>query len=123
MNLFYVVLGGSLGSGMRYLLATFVQQSGKAAFPFGTLAVNILGAFAAGFLFHLAEVYELSQAMRLLIFSGILGGFTTFSAYTLDSLTLLKDGESHIMIMNVLLMNMLGLFAVGIGYLLSKAIF
>jgi CrcB protein len=123
MNILYVILGGSLGAGARYLISTFAQQTAKTSFPIGTFTVNMIGAFVAGFLFHLAELHQISHTTRLFLFAGILGGFTTFSAYALESLMLFKDGESSLMLLNVLLSNILGLLAVYIGYVISKSVF
>jgi CrcB protein len=90
-----VALGGALGSLARWLLAGAVSQLAPALkFPLGTFTVNIIGCFAAGLLAGLAERHGLFGAQaRLFLFTGVLGGFTTFSAFGLDMLQMLRRGD------------------------------
>lgn len=123
MNILYVILGGAVGSALRYLLSTFTQSFAKTPFPAGIFAVNIIGAFCAGFLFHVADLYQLSSQSRLLIFTGILGGFTTFSAYALDTFSLFRGNETSLALLNIILTNVVGIAFLYIGYMVSKNIF
>jgi CrcB protein len=95
--------GGFIGSALRYAVAGFVQNwSGSVRFPFGTLAVNLFGCLAIGFLSQLAETRGVFTAeARILIFIGILGGFTTFSAFGNETLNLWRDGESALAGLNI----------------------
>ncbi|AWK90011.1 fluoride efflux transporter CrcB [Azospirillum thermophilum] len=80
-----VAAGGAAGSVARYLLMTAVGQWLGTQFPYGTLAVNALGCFAMGVLAELAAlVWSPSPELRALLMVGVLGGFTTFSSFTLD---------------------------------------
>ena len=91
-----VGVGGAIGSILRYLLATWTMQAAAPQkFPLGTFAVNLLGCFVAGALMGLSERYPgwLSPDLRLLLFTGLLGGFTTFSAFGLETAQLLRRGE------------------------------
>src|SRR5690606_40751842 len=91
-----VGLGGAVGSIARHLLATWTMQAAAPQkFPLGTFAVNLLGCLAAGLLAGLAERHPggLSPELRLLLFTGLLGGFTTFSAFGLETAQLLRRGE------------------------------
>lgn len=90
-----VAVGGAIGSVMRYGLSGLVQvRSGVLAFPIGTLAVNVLGCFAIGVA---AELFETRGAMtpatRAFLLVGVLGGFTTFSAFGHETFNLMRDGE------------------------------
>ena len=85
-----VCLGGAAGSGARYLLAMWVTSKAGEGFPLGTLAVNVLGSFAMGFLAQFAAAHEMSETTRLALAAGVLGGFTTYSAFNHETLRLLQ---------------------------------
>ena len=94
--LLLVGAGGAVGSIARYLLATWTMHSAAPQkFPLGTFVVNLAGCLAAGLLAGVAERYPgaLSHEMRVLLFTGVLGGFTTFSAFGLETAQLLRRGE------------------------------
>jgi len=85
VSLLAVAVGGAAGSVARYLLILAVGQWIGTRFPFGTVIVNVLGCFAMGVLSELAALtWAPSTEMRALILVGVLGGFTTFSSFTLD---------------------------------------
>jgi len=113
----FVALGGALGSASRYLLGTWAQTASKSIdFPYGTLAVNLLGCFAIGFLSHLAEARgAFTPDARSLLFLGVLGGFTTFSSFGNDTINLLRDGETFNALANVGANVLLGLSLVWFG--------
>ena len=96
-------VGGFIGSALRYAVAGFVQNStGSIRFPFGTLAVNLLGCAAIGLLSQLAESRGVFTAeSRVLIFIGVLGGFTTFSAFGNETINLWRDSENVLAAVNV----------------------
>jgi CrcB protein len=96
-------IGGFVGSALRYVLAGFVQNwSGSIRFPFGTLAVNLAGCLVIGFLSQLADTRGLFSAeARVLIFIGVLGGFTTFSAFGNETINLWRDGQSALAAANI----------------------
>jgi len=96
-------LGGFIGSVLRYSVSGLVQNlSHTVDFPYGTLAVNFLGCLAIGFLSQLAETRGLFTAeIRTLVFIGVLGGFTTFSAFSNETMNLWRDGQSFLAAMNV----------------------
>ena len=88
-----VGIGSFLGGISRYLLSMFVQERIPGNFPYGTFAVNLIGCFAIGCLFGLSEKWQLSLELRLLFVTGLLGGFTTFSAFSAETHYLFKTGH------------------------------
>lgn len=112
-----VALGGAIGSVARYKLSGLVlHHTVDWRFPAGTFAVNVLGCLAAGILAGLAEKHDmLSADARRLVFTGLLGGFTTFSAFGVETVHLLKRGEIGVASANVVLSIAAGLFALWLG--------
>ena len=117
MQILYVALGGALGSVSRYLLGSWAQTISRSIdFPYGTLTVNLIGCFVIGFLSQLAETRgAFTSESRLLIFIGVLGGFTTFSSFGNDTINLLRDGDTINALVNVGANVILGLFLVWLG--------
>jgi CrcB protein len=113
----FVALGGALGSVFRYLLGTWTQTLSKSIdFPYGTLAVNLLGCFVIGFLSYLAEARgAFTVESRAFVFIGILGGFTTFSSFGNETMNLLRDGQSWNALANVSGNVIFGLILVWLG--------
>lgn len=120
LKLFYVATGGALGAVARFAVSGWVQNLGRGAFPWGTLFVNTAGSLLIGLLFGLSELTSVSPAARLLLAVGFLGGFTTFSTYSLETLNLLRDKETLLALANVGLNNLLAVASVFIGYVLSR---
>ena len=121
-TLLLVGTGGFIGSVLRYLLSSYVQQLSKGLqFPFGTLAVNVVGCVLVGFLAELADQRSLiSGETRGFLIIGILGGFTTFSAFGNETMSLLRSGEPWLAFGNILGHITLGLFSVWLGYSISS---
>jgi CrcB protein len=117
----YVALGGALGSASRYLLGTWVQSVSKNIdFPYGTLAVNLIGCFVIGFLSQLAETRgAFTPETRAFIFIGILGGFTTFSSFANETFNLMRDGETFNALANIGANVIVGLALVWFGRMLA----
>jgi len=89
-----VALGGAVGSALRYGTTLGATRVFGTSFPFGTFIVNVLGCLLAGLIFGIAEQRTgLSPLVRLLLLTGFLGGYTTFSTFTLETVTLLQDGS------------------------------
>jgi CrcB protein len=112
-----VALGGAVGSVARFKMSGYVlHHTVDWRFPAGTFAVNVLGCLAAGILAGLAEKHELFSAdVRLLLFTGFLGGFTTFSAFGLETMYLLRRGDVAIAGANIVLSVVAGLLALALG--------
>ena len=119
----FIALAGLIGTLIRYWLAGLVARQYGENFPWGTLIVNLIGSFLAGALYHLAEERLLiSPALRTVLLIGLLGGFTTFSSYGLQTFTLLRDGQIGLATLNVAVSNVLGLLMVWAGYVAFKLI-
>ena len=121
-GIFLVGTGGFIGSVLRYLLSGWVFRFlDKPWFPAGTLAVNVLGCLVIGFLGGIAEQRRIfAPELRLFVFIGILGGFTTFSAFADETASLVQNGHGAAALLNIALQVMVALFAVWLGGLLAR---
>jgi CrcB protein len=122
-----VALGGALGSCARWWLGGWVQRRASAAsgalalFPAGTLAINLLGCLAIGFLVALAEERgALDPALRVFLLVGVLGGFTTFSTFGMETWQLVEDGAAWLALANAGGSVLAGLAAVVLGATLTR---
>ena len=120
MKYFYVILGGGIGSLLRYTVQGLTYKVVDSVFPWGTLCVNLIGCFVIGFLWELFERLTLSPDLRVFVFVGILGGFTTFSSYGLESSNLFRDGELGLGLFNMVTSNVLGIIFVLVGITLAR---
>lgn len=120
-KLFLIGFGGFIGSILRYVVSGYVQQITKSViFPYGTLAVNLIGCFIIGFLSQLADTRGIfTPETRALVFIGFLGGFTTFSTFSNESVNLLRDGENVLAFVNAGIHFLFGFGAVWVGRTLS----
>jgi CrcB protein len=118
-----VALGGAIGSAARYLLSQWITGFAAASFPVAILAINVLGSFAMGVLAGtMALAWSPSLEIRSFLTTGILGGFTTFSAFSLDAAILIQRGElgwAGIYVGASVLLSISGLFA---GLSLTRAV-
>ena len=123
-KLLLIGAGGFIGSVLRYVIGGLVQTlSQSIGFPYGTLAVNILGCFCIGFLSELFDTRAfIDPDTRAFLVVGVLGGFTTFSAFGNETMNLIRDGEAALALMNVSAQVLLGLGAVWLGYTLAYVI-
>jgi CrcB protein len=121
-NLLLVGFGGFVGSAARYYLSGVVTQATTAArFPYGTMAVNLIGCFVIGLLSGLAEYRHLfDPPTRLLLFTGFLGGFTTFSAFAYETYFLGREGAWLWGAVNVASQVVVGLLLVWVGHRLGS---
>lgn len=121
-----VGLGGAFGSVLRFSLSTWMNglssaEGGAASFPTGTLAVNLLGCLCIGLIAGLLEHRESADPLRLLIMTGVLGGFTTFSAFGLETFGLLRAHEPLMALSYVTASVIGGLALVWLGWGLTSA--
>lgn len=101
MNYLLVSVGGAIGAAARYFLSGVVYQWLPANFPYGTLIVNILGSFVIGFLMtSFEDRFLVAPGLRIFLTVGILGGFTTFSSFSFETVSLFRSGEFFFGAMN-----------------------
>jgi fluoride exporter len=121
LKLAFIAVGGAFGSVCRFLLHTAVQRLVGMSFPAGTLAVNVLGCLLVGFLAaSLGRHLPLREELRLGILVGILGGFTTFSTFGIETYELAAAAQARLAAANVILSCGLGLAAVWLGVNLAE---
>jgi fluoride exporter len=116
-----LALGGATGTVLRYLVQGYLQAS-SGIFPWGTFAVNAIGSFVIGFLWAFFDYGVISSNMRIFLFIGLLGGFTTFSAFSLETMNLIRDNEKSLALLNVVICNTLPLFLAFGGFFCAKLI-
>ena len=118
----WIAAGGAIGSTLRFWLSSLVSSGAGHAFPWGTLVVNVLGSFVIGFFAGCAGplgTSSVSDSTRHFIMTGVLGGFTTFSAFSLQTLALARDGAWLKASGNVVGSVSLCLLAVWLGYVVA----
>ena len=119
-NILLLIFGGSLGTLLRYYISTATTRSLPGDFPYGTLSVNLAGCFVIGVLAYLNDQRPFDEPIRLLLFTGILGGFTTFSSFGLESLQLLRSGQLSLAITYVITSNLGGIIFAAGGFWMTK---
>jgi CrcB protein len=119
-----VAIGGALGSVLRYSLASLIQPSWWPGFPFGIFTVNITGGLAMGLITELAALkFSMTLEARAFLTTGILGGYTTFSTFSLDSALLIQRGayaQATFYVLGSVILSILALFA---GLWIVRAIY
>ena len=106
-----IAIGGTLGCWARYAMTNLVQAIYGRDFPYATLSINVLGAFLMGFLFiETLERLTVPPAIRAGILTGVLGGYTTFSTFEMETLLLVEQGESLKAVLYVALSVIVGFF-------------
>lgn len=85
-------MGGAIGAGCRYWVSVWVQSRAESVFPFSTLLVNAIGSLLIGVLWQVMEHHPASGGLKLFLIVGLLGGFTTFSAFSMETFNLIRSG-------------------------------
>lgn len=123
MQVLAIAGGGAAGALLRFWVSTGVYAWLGKNFPYGTLAVNVLGSLLMGFLFvMMIDKLSLGPAWRAAVLVGMLGAFTTFSTFSIETMTLLEEGELIKALMNILLSVSLCLIATWIGMLTGRTV-
>ena len=115
-----VGMGSFIGGVCRYLLSMLVQSKFSSSFPYGTLLVNLTGCLLIGILFGFFDRNQVSHEWRLLFITGVLGGFTTFSAFSVETYNLIKSGNYGSAILYVALSVILGISLTFLGAWIIK---
>ncbi|MFP3158213.1 MAG: fluoride efflux transporter CrcB [Hydrogenobaculum sp.] len=119
MNYLAVLVGGGVGALVRYLVSVFIQKF-VPNFPLGTMVINTTGAFLIGFLsIYLTEVIDAPPNIRLLLITGFLGGYTTFSTFTLEGIGLINNGDYLKAFYYIVGTNVIGFLLVALGRFLG----
>ena len=119
---FFIATGGAIGAVSRFILSKTVSQLLGFGFPWGTLAVNLIGSLLIGALWAISEKYELPENVSSLIFIGILGSFTTFSSFSMETLQLFRLGQLNIVLLNILAQNIFGISMAALGFFATRSI-
>jgi CrcB protein len=120
-TLLLVAVGGALGSIARYLMASSIQKSAGLTFPLGTVLVNILGCFLIGLLYvWLVARPDPRHDLRALLMVGVMGGFTTFSSFSLETVTLFMSGSYTSAALNVVVSVIACLAGTALGVALAR---
>jgi len=121
MQFLYVGVGGFFGAGLRFAIGSWMTRAlPHALFPYGTLVVNVAGCLLIGFV--AAYRQPLDPGLRLFLMVGLLGGFTTFSTFALETLALTQQHQAGLAFANVALKVCLGLAAAWAGFELGRAL-
>ena len=112
-RLLWVTLGSAIGGALRYVSSQLALTLLGSSFPYGTLAVNLLGSFLIGLIMHVGISSSLiSPTLRLFLTAGVMGGFTTYSAFNYETLMLMREGSWELGLSNALIM-LVGCLAAG----------
>ena len=117
-----VALGGAIGSVGRYLTSLAVESFSSSRFPYETLTANLVGCFMIGLLWGYFERMAISNEFRLFLFTGVLGGYTTFSTFARENIQFFKAGEPFSALGYILISNIMGLTLVAAGFLISTQV-
>ncbi len=122
MNVLLVALGGAIGSAARYLVGAFVANRFGPDFPWGTFIVNVSGSFLIGVVLSLVGGGQLPAGARLFLAVGVMGGYTTFSTYSNETLQLVQGGEVGAAMFNALGQVVAGFIGVYLGVALGRVL-
>lgn len=98
----WICVGGAAGTGVRYLASGWILKALGPGFPYGTLAVNVVGSLVLGLLMHLGTATEwMSPTLRLAVTTGAMGGLTTYSTFSYETMRLIEDGAWGLAALNI----------------------
>jgi len=121
MLVIYIFIGGGIGSVLRYFFASQIGQIFGAQFPYGTFSVNVVGSFLMGLLMEFfSKTIPHDMELRAFLAVGILGGFTTFSAFSRDAVILFERGDFSLALMYVLSSVIFSILAVFGGFIVMR---
>ncbi|MGB5261240.1 MAG: fluoride efflux transporter CrcB [Gammaproteobacteria bacterium] len=122
-KLLAIAAGGAIGALLRYWTSVAVHARLGTGFPYGTLAVNVIGSLLMGFLYiWLIDRMAVGPAMRAFLFIGVLGAFTTFSTFSMETVNLLESGQAGRAMLNVVISVLVCISAAAVGVLAARQI-
>lgn len=121
-TLVLVGIGGAIGSICRYLLGYIIGRHINIVFPYGTLSINLLGSLVIGIVYGLAFKNLVTEDWRIFLATGFCGGFTTFSSFAFENVTLLQEGEIGLMLLYSAVSLLAGLLLTYAGLLIGKVV-
>ncbi len=120
IKIILILTGGAVGSLLRYLVSESMAKISDGGFPYGTLIVNLTGCLIIGILWGIFSQDGLTTNLKAFLFIGLLGGFTTFSTFALESFQLFDNGQVKAGILYILISNIIGISLTIGGYYLSR---
>lgn len=122
-TIFYIALGGGLGSVLRYLTTVVMGKYVQATLPYATFVTNIIGCLLIGLFFgYLEKQNAVSQDLKFFLITGLCGGFTTFSTFSHENVQLLQNNQIFIVFLYISLSVFLGLMATWTGLMITKSL-
>ncbi len=122
-TLILIAIGGAVGALLRFTVTSYIYYRVDGTFPWGTFVVNISGCLVIGVLWQMVENLSLPHHFRSFLFIGVLGAYTTFSAYGLETFNLLRENELGYVLLNVLGSNIIGIAMLVLGYTATRYLF
>jgi len=123
LNYIFISVGAALGGASRYWLSNAVYKFFPVTFPYGTLAVNVIGSFILGLIIFVFDEKELlNNHLKIFLTIGFCGGFTTFSTFSLESFNLLRDSQYFLAALNIFLNILFCVAGIFLAYIVSKII-
>ena len=115
-----IVVGGGIGTLLRYVISGVTYRLFDYNFPWGTLVVNLVGSFFIGFMWDFFERFVIPPNLKIFVFIGLLGAFTTFSTYSYETFNMFRVGEIKLALVNIVVSNIFGLALVVFGFATSR---
>jgi len=121
MFYFFIIIAGGFGALLRYSLGRFATNQQWTALPFGTLIANLIGCFLIGYLsWVLVHRWQASEQFQVVVITGFLGGFTTFSAFSLEAITMFEQGSNTRALIYIMVKVALCILMCLLGLMLAK---
>ncbi|MFA8450770.1 MAG: fluoride efflux transporter CrcB [Bacteroidales bacterium] len=121
MKLLYLVCGGAIGTILRYCVYLLYEKRNFQGFPYATITVNLIGSLIIGIAFGILQKTNMPINLKIFLFVGILGSFTTFSTYAIDALQLILSNQNKTAIVYILASNIFGLLLAYGGYIAGSS--
>jgi CrcB protein len=123
MNYLMVIIGGGIGALLRYISTQGINAIFNHKFTLGTFFVNCIGSLLIGFLINMFDYFSMDNKWKLLVVTGFLGGYTTYSAYSYETINYMLNGNIKYALINILIHNVVCLLLVVLGIWLSRIIY